>query len=83
MVPSVLDFPALLQPELTISLKEQSDLYNAALPEINRREWISGVSTRRYILVGNNQDQSSSIRGKPAADVIWYWYSTMLGIPTQ
>lgn len=82
-VSSVLNFPAPAQPELVPSLNQQATLYNASLPEENRRAWITGVVTRRYSIQGNYQDQSSSIRGKPAADVVWYWFSTMMGIPTQ
>jgi hypothetical protein len=83
MLPSVLNFPAPIQPELAVSLQEQANLYNAVLPEVNRRAWVDGVSTRRYLITGNNQDQSSSIRGKPAADIVWYWYSSYTGKPTQ
>lgn len=81
--PSILDFPLPSQPELAISLPEQTNLYNAALPEINRRNWIEGVSTRRFLTVGSRQDQSSSVRGKPASDVVWYWFASMTGKPIQ
>jgi len=77
--PGIFNFPAPEQPEILISLQEQTNSYNAALPEINRRDWISGVSSRRFLVPGSYQDQSSSIRGKPAADVIWYWYAQMSG----
>lgn len=81
--PSIVNFPSPSQPDLGISMQEQEKLYNATLPEINRRNWIKGISSRRYLLPGNNQDQSSSVRGKPASDIIWYWYSSMTGKPTQ
>jgi hypothetical protein len=81
--PSILDFPLAIQPDLSISLQEQTNLYNAAIPEINRRTWIEGVSTRRFLTTGNRQDQSSSIRGKPANDVVWYWFASMTGKPIQ
>jgi hypothetical protein len=81
--PSILDFPLPSQPDLAISLQEQSNLYNAAIPEINRRDWIEGVSVRRFNVTGNRQDQSSSVRGKPASDVVWYWFASMTGKPIQ
>lgn len=81
--PSILDFPLPTQPDLAESLAEQTNLYNAAIPEINRRSWIEGVSTRRYLDVGSRQDQSSSVRGKPASDVVWYWFASMTGKPIQ
>jgi hypothetical protein len=81
--PGLFNFPAPEQPEIQISLQEQTNLYNAALPEINRRDWISGISSRRFLVTGSYQDQSSSIHGKPASDVIWYWYSQINGAPTE
>ncbi len=83
MVSSVLNFPAPVQPDLEVSLQEQANLYNAALPEENRRTWVNGIATRRYLVLGNYQDQSSSIRGKPSSDIIWYWFTSMAGKPTQ
>ncbi|HEX7555888.1 MAG TPA: carboxypeptidase regulatory-like domain-containing protein [Leptolinea sp.] len=83
MIPSALNFPAPIQPDLALSMQEQANLYNAVLPEINRRSWVDGVSTRRYLITSSNQDQSSSIRGKPAADIVWYWYASYTGKPTQ
>ncbi len=82
-IPSVLNFPSPIQPELETSLEQQASLYNASLPEENRRAWVTGIVSRRFSVQGNIQDQSSSIRGKPAADVVWYWFSTMMGVPTQ
>lgn len=82
-IPSVLNFPAPFQPELKTSHDQQTALYNASLPEENRRPWITGVVSRRFNILGNYQDQSASVRGKPAADVVWYWFSTMTGIPTH
>lgn len=83
MIPSVLNFPSPSQPEIPVSHVEQANLYNAILPEANRQDWLNGISTRRYLILGHYQDQSSSINGKPAADIIWYWFSTMTGRPTQ
>jgi hypothetical protein len=81
--PEIFNFPAPEQPGMQISLQAQTNLYNSAIPEINRREWIGGLSSRRFLVPGGYQDQSSSIRGKPASDVIWYWYSQMSGNRTQ
>lgn len=81
--PYLMNFPFPSQPGLAVSLQEQANLYNAAIPEINRRDWIDGVSTRRFLSVGSRHDQSSSIRGKPASDIVWYWYGSMTGKPIQ
>jgi len=58
-----------------IDLQEQVDIYNACLFEIFNRDWISGLSSRGFYFPIKLQDFSSSINGKPAADVLWYWYA--------
>lgn len=59
----------------TIDLAEQAMIYNAVLPVIASREWITGISVRGYDPTLISFDNSSSIAGKPAADVIQYWFS--------
>jgi hypothetical protein len=83
LTPSILNFPSPIQPDLAVSLQQQANLYNAAVPEINRRSWVEGISSRRFLTVGSIHDQSSSIRGKPASDIVWYWYASMTGKPTE
>jgi len=56
-------------------LAEQAMIYNAVLPVIASREWITGISVRGYEPTLISFDNSSSIAGKPAADVIQYWFS--------
>lgn len=57
-----------------INVDQQALIYNAILPVAASREWITGISTRGFIPFGNSADPSSSISGKPAQDVIEYWY---------
>ena len=61
-------------------LQEQALIYNAVLPVIASREWITGVAVRGYDPTLNALDSSSSIAGKPAADVIQYWFT---GLTTE
>lgn len=75
--PKLLNFPAPIQPDLELSMATQTSLYNAVMPEIIQRDWIEGIVSRRYLIPGGYQDQSSSIRGKPASDVVWYWFTTI------
>lgn len=60
-------------------LYEQADIYNAMFVAVNQSDWISGVITRGFYPPTVLQDTSSSIHGKPAADVIWYWFPRLLG----
>jgi len=64
---------------LTVNLQLQSDIYESMLTAINERQWISGIVSRGYYPPTILQDKSASIHGKPAADVIWYWYPRLLG----
>jgi hypothetical protein len=72
---SVLDQPSAEFPELSIDLDEQVNIYNAALQAVNQRDWIDGFVSRGYYPPAILHDLSSSVHGKPSADVLWYWYS--------
>jgi len=73
--------PANLSPQNSRALSEEVDLnyqalvYNAFLNEIMERDWIKGVVARDFFAPLKLTDASSSINGKPAMDVIWYWYT--------
>jgi len=64
---------------LTLNLGRQADIYEAMLTAVNERQWIGGIVSRGYYPPTILQDKSASIHGKPAADVIWYWYPRFTG----
>ena len=66
-------------PELTLSLQDQANAYNAILSAINDRSWISGYVSMGYYPPAIVQDKSTSINGKPASGVLWYWTQKYLG----
>lgn len=79
-----LDFDALSRPNADIpaaslNLQTQADIYEAMLSAINARPWISGFVSRGYYMPVTLQDKSTSVHGKPAADVLWYWFPRLLG----
>jgi hypothetical protein len=61
-----------------LDLKAQADIYNAVLVAINQRNWVNGIVSRGYYPPTSLQDKSSSIHGKPAADVLWSWFPKFL-----
>ena len=78
-----LDWTALNQPNnpgsVSLDLQAQSDLYEAMLNAINTRPWVGGVITRGYYPPAMLQDKSASVHGKPAADLLWYWFPRLTG----
>lgn len=60
-----------------ISFSEQALIYNAIMPIIASRDWITGTSIRGYEPSIVVHDGASSIAGKPAFDVIQYWFNGM------
>ncbi|MBW6465062.1 MAG: hypothetical protein K0B06_00980 [Brevefilum sp.] len=60
-----------------IDFEEQALIYNAVMPIIASREWITAVSIRGYEPIVTVQTGSSSIAAKPAFDVIQYWFTNM------
>ncbi len=82
---SCLDWTALSQPatdraEISLNLQLQADIYEVLMAAVNTRPWVSGVVSRGYYPPTLLQDKSASIHGKPAGDVLWYWYQRFLGI---
>jgi hypothetical protein len=80
-----LDWSALSQPNadpgtVSLDLQGQADLYEALLTAVNGRPWISGFVSRGYYPPAALQDKSASVHGKPAADILWYWFPRMLGV---
>ncbi len=66
-------------PEVQVDLQEQADIYNAAFNAMITRPWINGVVSVGYYPPTALQDTSASIHGKPAADVLWYWFPKIIG----
>ena len=62
-------------------LGEQAKIYNAIYEVVNQTAWIKGVIASGYFPAVSIQDKSISVRGKPAADVIWFWNDHFLGSP--
>ena len=62
-----------------LDLQGQAELYQAMLMAIEQREWVSGFVSRGYYPPVSLMDKSSSVRGKPTADLLWYWYPRLLG----
>ena len=63
-----------------VNLQAQADVYQALLIAVNERHWVGGFVSRGYYPPVVLQDASASVHGKPAADVLWYWYPRFLGI---
>ncbi len=64
---------------LNINLQQQADIYEAMLTAVNQRQWVSGFVSRGYYPPTILQDKSASVHGKPAANILWYWYPRLLG----
>ena len=79
-----LDWTALNRPNpdvgtATLNLQQQMDIYDAMFHAINGRSWVSGLVSRGYYPPVELQDKSASIHGKPAANLLWYWFPRLLG----
>ena len=71
----------LFQPgaQAPVNLQSQADVYQALMMAVNERAWLGGFVSRGYYPCAALQDASASIHGKPAEDVLWYWYGRMVG----
>ncbi len=60
-----------------IDLQTQADIYSALMVTVNQRPWINGFVSRGFFPPVTIQDGSSSINGKPASEVLTYWFSRL------
>lgn len=67
--------------EMQKDLDIQKAIYTAGLNVINEFDWINGFISGGYNIQVSVRDSSSSVRGKPAGDLLWYWYPKLLGLP--
>ncbi len=71
-----------VQPSLvagtSVDLDLQARIYNAAVIASANRSWVKGFIARGYNPLVVIKDQGSSIYGKPASDVLWFWYHFIL-----
>lgn len=67
-------------PQAAVNLQAQADIYQALMSAVNERPWVGGVVSRGYFPPAVLHDASASVHGKPAADVLWYWYGRFLGV---
>lgn len=68
--------PGELSPYM-VHLDDQALIYNAILPIVASRDWITAVSIRGYDPTVIVHDGASSIAEKPAYDVIEYWFKQL------
>jgi hypothetical protein len=78
------DWTALNRPKddlttVDLDIQQQADIYDAMFYAINARPWINGLVSRGYFMPVSLQDKSASVHGKPAADLLWYWFPRLLG----
>lgn len=65
----------------SVDLDLQAKMYNAAIIASANRSWIKGFISRGYNPLVVVKDQRSSVYGKPASDVLWFWYHFILNKP--
>lgn len=76
---SVLNQPNSNLDSVDLDIQQQVDIYEALFNAVNTRPWVSGFVSRGYFMPVALQDKSASIHGKPAADLLWYWFPRLLG----
>ena len=66
-----------------VDLLAQANFYNELFIAVNERDWISGVVSDSYYPPISLMDKTASVHGKPAADVLWFWFTNMLEVSGQ
>jgi hypothetical protein len=77
--PAEFDLGAVVDPDLPVDLEAQAQAYNALLLEAAGRQAISGFYAARTYPVAMLLDKSASTHGKPAQDILTFWYLRLTG----
>ncbi len=77
--PSAFDLGAVVDPDLGVNLTAQAQAYNALLLEANGRAEITGFYASADYPIVSLLDKSASPYGKPAQDVLTFWYQKLTG----
>ncbi|MBM3121300.1 MAG: hypothetical protein FJZ97_03830 [Chloroflexi bacterium] len=73
------DLGAAVDPDLPVDLEAQAQAYNALLLEAASRQAISGFYAARTYPVASLLDKSASTQGKPAQEILTFWYLRLTG----
>jgi len=76
--PQAFDAGADPEPDLALDLAEQSDALNAVILAAYARDQVEGFYARRYYPPVALHDKSASVNGKPAGQMLGYWYSHLV-----
>lgn len=68
--------------DTNIDLNLQSRIYNAAFVASAKKDWVNGFISREFDPTLILRDQGSSVYGKPALDVLWFWIHLILNKPS-
>jgi hypothetical protein len=76
---SEFDRGAIVDPDLPVDLTAQAQAYNAMLLEANARPEITGFFASGTYPIVSLLDKSASPYGKPAQDVLTFWFQKLTG----
>lgn len=76
--PRLLDQPNPDNPSVQLNFQEQIDLYSAVLSVVNQRSWVNGFISGGYYPPVILRDKSASVHGKPAEELLAYWFTNLL-----
>ena len=65
--------------QAALDLQAQADVYQALSMAVNEHTWLGGFVSRGYYPPAALQDGSASVHGKPAEDVLRYWFGRLTG----
>ena len=63
--------------EIKSDIFEQADIYQAILRSLIKQNWITGIVSSGYNPVISLQDASNSVRGKPAYEILSYFFNNL------
>jgi hypothetical protein len=75
--PDVFKVPAPVVDNLNVDYTEQASAYQAVFRAVNDLTWVDGVVSQGFYAPAVLHDYSISIHGKPADDVLQFWFTQL------
>jgi hypothetical protein len=75
-----INFPGVDIEGVSMDLSEQADIYTAVIAQFSQQAWVQGIISLDYYPSVSLSDESTSVRGKPAEQILNLYFHTLISI---
>jgi len=75
-----INFPGVDIEGVSMDLSEQADIYTAVIAQFSQQAWVQGIISLDYYPSVSLSDESTSVRGKPAEQILNLYFHSLISI---